>query len=83
MVGASIIKEMLNYSDDDIVEGLMLDVRLQYALHTTSFEEQPLSDKDLQHFRKKCYQYEQETGNDLMHTCIVSLPCYEVTFVKK
>ena len=38
MVGASIIKEMLDYSDDDIVEGLMLDIRLQYALHTTSFE---------------------------------------------
>lgn len=73
IVGASIIKELLNYSDDDIVEGLMLDVRLQYALHTTSFEEQPLSDKSLQHFRKRCYQYEQETGNDLMHTCIVSL----------
>ncbi len=43
MVGASIIKELLDYSDDDIVEGLQLDVRLQYALHTTSFEEQPLS----------------------------------------
>ena len=28
MVGASIIKELLDYSDDDIVEGLMLDVRL-------------------------------------------------------
>jgi len=73
MVGASIIKELLDYSDDDIVEGLMLDVRLQYALHTTSFKEQPLSDKSLQHFRKRCYKYEQETGNDLMHTCIVSL----------
>ena len=73
MVGASIIKELLDYSDDDVVEGLMLDVRLQYALHTTSFAEQPLSDKSLQHFRKRCYQYEQETGNDLMHTCIVSL----------
>lgn len=73
MVGASIIKEMFDYSDDDIVEGLMLDVRLQYALHTTSFGEQPLSDKSLTNFRKRCYQYERETGNDLMRTCIVSL----------
>ncbi len=73
MVGASIIKELQDYSDDDIVESLQLDIRLQYALHTTSFEEQPLSDKSLQHFRKRCYKYEQETGNDLMHTCIVSL----------
>lgn len=73
MVGASIIKELRDYSDDDIVESLQLDIRLQYALHTTSFEEQPLSDKSLQNFRKKCYKYELETGNDLMHTCIVSL----------
>ncbi len=73
MVGASLIKEIQDYSDDDIVEGIMLDVRLQYALHTTSFKEQPLSDKSLQHFCKRCYKYEQETGNDLMHTCIVSL----------
>lgn len=73
IVGASIIKEMLDYSDDDMVEGLMLDVRLQYALHTTSFEEQPLSDKSLSNFRRRCYRYEQETGNDLLHTCIVSL----------
>lgn len=73
LVGASIIKELLDYSDDEIVEGLMLDIRLQYALHTTSFEEQPISDKSLQRFRRRCYGYERETGNDLMHTCIVSL----------
>lgn len=73
LIGASIIKELHDYSDDDIVEGLMLDVRLQYALHTTSFSEQPLSDKSLSRFRKRCYEYEQKTGNDLLHTCIVSL----------
>ena len=31
-------------SDDDIVESMMLDVRYQYALHTTSYEEQPSSE---------------------------------------
>ena len=31
--------------DDEMVENLMLDFRIQYALHTTSFEEQPLSDR--------------------------------------
>lgn len=73
LIGASIIKEMLDYSDDDMVEGLMLDIRLQYALRTSSFEEQPLSDKSLSNFRKRCYQYEQKTGIDLMHVCIKSL----------
>lgn len=29
------IKELFDYSDDGIVENLMLDLHLQYALHTT------------------------------------------------
>lgn len=73
LVGASIIKEILDYSDDDMVEGLMLDIRMQYALHTTSHAEQPLSDKSLTNFRARCYLYENETGNDLLRTCIISL----------
>ena len=73
IVGASIIKELLDLSDDEVVEGLMLDIRLQYALHTTSFEEQPLSDKSLSRFRKRCYDYYEKTGVDLIHNCIVSL----------
>ncbi|MDL2301953.1 transposase [Lachnospiraceae bacterium OttesenSCG-928-D06] len=55
IVGALIIKELFDYSDDEMVEKLMLDLHLQYTLHTTSFEEQPLSDKSLSCFRKKCY----------------------------
>ena len=51
IVGALIIKELFDYSDDEMVENLMLDFRIQYALHTTSFEEQPLSDKTLSRFR--------------------------------
>ena len=73
IVGACIIKELLDLSDDEVVEGLMLDIRLQYALHTTSFEEQPLSDKSLSRFRKRCYDYYENTGIDLIHNCIVSL----------
>ncbi len=72
-VGASIIREMQTYSDDEIVRRLQLDIGLQYALHTTSFVEQPLSDKTLTNFRKRCYEYEQKTGIDLMHICIISL----------
>lgn len=45
IVGALIIKELFDLSDDEMVENLMLDIHYQYALRTTSFEEQPLSDK--------------------------------------
>ncbi len=73
VVGALIIKELFDLSDDEVVENLMLDIHYQYALHTTSFEEQPLSDKTLSRFRKRCYEYEQETGIDLFHDCICDL----------
>lgn len=72
-VGGLIIKELFGYTDDEMVENLMLDRRLQYALHTTSFLEQPLSDKTLSRFRKRCYDYEQKTGRDLIHECITAL----------
>lgn len=73
IIGALIIKEMFDYSDDEIVEGCMLDLRIQTALHTTSFKEQPLSDKTLSRFRKRCYDYEKSTGVDLYHDCMVKL----------
>jgi hypothetical protein len=73
IVGALIIKELFGISDDEVVENLMLDFRYQYALHTTSFEEQPLSDKSLSRFRIRCYDYETTHGVDLYHECIENL----------
>lgn len=73
IVGALVIKELFDYSDDEMVENLMLDPRLQYALHTTSYEEQPLSDKTLSRFRKRCYDYEALYNVDLYHDCIKDL----------
>lgn len=51
----------------------MFDIRYQYALHTTSFEEQPLSDRILSRFRAKCLAYETETEINLIHACITGL----------
>ena len=73
IIGALIIKELFDYSDDEIVENLMLDLHLQYALHTTSFEEQPLNERTLGRFRARCNSYEEMTGIDLIHDCIVKL----------
>ncbi len=50
IIGALIIKELFDLSDDELVDSLALDPRFQYALHTTSFEEQPLNDKTLTRF---------------------------------
>lgn len=72
-VGALILKELFNMTDEEMVESLMFDVRFQYALHTTGFEEQPLSDKTLNRFRRRCYTYELEHGTDLIHETVKEL----------
>ena len=69
-LGALILKEYTGQSDDEIMESLMFDVRYQYALHTTSMTEQPLSDRTLSRFRERCATYEAETGIDLIHRTI-------------
>ena len=73
IVGALIIKELFGISDDEVVDNLMLDPRYQLALHTTSFQEQPLSDKSLSRFRIRCYDYEKTHGIDLYHDCVKGL----------
>ena len=42
------------------------DIRYQYALHTTSFQEQPVSKNSLTNFRAAVYRYNQEHGIDLI-----------------
>ena len=73
IVGALILKELMHLTDDELMQSLMFDVRYQYALHTTSFEEQPLSDRSLSRFRARVISYETQTGTDLIHECVTSL----------
>lgn len=73
IIGALILKEIFGLTDQEIVETLPFDIRYQYALHTTSFEEQPLNDRTLGRFRARCCAYEEMTGIDLIHNCIVKL----------
>lgn len=73
IVGALILKEFLGQSDDEILESLMFDIRYQVALHTTSFPEQPLSDRSLGRFRARCIAYEEETGIDIIRECVLPL----------
>lgn len=73
IVGALILKEALGDTDDELVEALMFDIRYQYALHTTSFEEQPLSDRTLSRFRARVLAYEIAHDVDLIHECTVKM----------
>jgi hypothetical protein len=73
IIGSMILKEAFSDTDDELVEAVALDQRYQYALHTTSFNEQPLSDRSLSRFRARCLAYETETGIDLIKNCFNTL----------
>ena len=73
IVGALIIKELNGMTDDEVMESCEFDFRYQYALHTTSFEDQPISDRTFSRFRARCAAYELTTGTDLIHDCITSI----------
>jgi hypothetical protein len=73
VIGVLIIKEPFDLFDDEIVKDLMLDFHYQYALQTTSYVEQPLSDKNLSRFRKRFMGYETAYIVDLYHDCIKNI----------
>lgn len=66
IIGALMIKTMMGQSDDEMLESICCDIRYKYALHTTSYEEQPISDRTFSRFRERLYVYQQETGEDLL-----------------
>lgn len=73
IIGAMIIKELQGISDEAVVTSLIFDIRFQYALHTTSYKEQPISDRSFSRFRERLYEYERLTGKDLLKDEIKSL----------
>ena len=64
--GLLILREIFGQSDEEALHSLLFDIRYQYALHTTSFAEQPVSKNSLTNFRKAVYQYNQKHGCDLI-----------------
>lgn len=66
LIGALLIKELFQMTDEEVVGSLDCDLRFQYALHTTSNEEQPLSKNSLNRFRRRLYLHLLETGEDLL-----------------
>ena len=66
VVGAALVKEMMQDTDEELVDSAVLDSRYQYALHLTSCEEIPISDRTLSRFRERLYLHELDTGEDLL-----------------
>ncbi|MDO4515368.1 MAG: transposase [Lachnospiraceae bacterium] len=70
IIGALILKEMNGLTDEALLNSLIFDIRYQVALHTTSYVEQPMSDRTLSRFRERCLNYQRQTGIDLLHNTI-------------
>jgi hypothetical protein len=66
VVGSLLLKELMNLTDEELVESVIFDPRFQHALHLTSFDEIPYSDRTPSRFRERLYRHELETGEDLL-----------------
>ena len=73
IVGALMLKELNSLTDDELLEAILFDIRYQYALCTTSYAEQPISDRTVSRFRERLRLYEEETGCDLLKEEMQSL----------
>ena len=73
LVGALILKDFNGLTDEGITESCVFDFRYQYALHTSSFVDQPVSERTLSRFRSRLAAYELTTGEDLLHKCFVEM----------
>jgi hypothetical protein len=66
VIGSLILKELFDLTDDELLASILCDIRFQYALHTTSYTEQPFSDRTFSRFRERLYLHTIETGIDLL-----------------
>lgn len=73
IVGALMLKTMLGLTDDEILASICCDIRFKYALHSTSFEEQPINDRTFSRFRERLYNHEVATGEKLLDDEMKSL----------
>ena len=66
VVGSLLLKDMVRLSDEELLESILFDTRFQHALHLTSCDEIPYSDRTPSRFRERLYKHELETGEDLL-----------------
>ena len=81
VVAALLLKEMCRLTDDELLLNILTDVKYQYALNTTSYQEQPISDRTLSRFRERLYFYEMETGVDLLKEEMLAMADKMVDFM--
>lgn len=85
LVSLSIFKSLLNMSDEEVIDALMFDDRIKYAVHTLDLAKQPGSENILNLFRRRICAYEAETGINLFDNTMreINDKLVEMSGVKK
>ncbi len=73
LVASYLILRMENITFDEFMLRIDSDIALQYALNTTSLDEQPVSRRNLFYFMAKLDEYEQKNGVNLIEKCFKSI----------
>ncbi len=66
MVGGFLLKALFGLNDEEFLESLASDIRIQYALHTVASHMQPPCRGTLTRFRARLLSYKEKTGTDLL-----------------
>ena len=73
IIGALILKEVFQLSDEELIGSIYFDTRFQYALRLTSEDRPPVSINSFTNFRVRNYDYYEQTGIDLIQEEIEDL----------
>ena len=65
LISLLIIKSLTNKTDEEIIDALLFDQRIQYAVHTLNEDKQHISKNMLGNFRRKIMDYEISNGINL------------------
>ena len=66
IVGLLILKEMNQWTDEDLLGAFYFDYRVRYALGITDFEKERLCINTVSNFRCRLYEYAEKYGRDLL-----------------
>jgi hypothetical protein len=66
LVGLLFLKELCSWTDNEMLDSLYFDYRVQYALGITDLEKESVSINTITNFRNRLCCYEKETGVDLL-----------------
>ena len=73
VIGGMLLEELLDMTDEEMIETLNFDVRFQYALHTTVYDKQPFSTNTFRRFRARNEANTGKTGENLLDSYMKEL----------